>query len=105
VAAGLVLAALSSLPFYASLLMPDVLIALIIMNAMLILRGVERLTPLEWGFVFLATSFAVVSHHGHVPVAAALAGWSCCCCCCADGFVRWRWRLPQGRSWLPSLPT
>jgi len=72
-AAGFVLAFLTALPFYASLLMPDVLVALIIMNAMLILRGVERLTFLQWGFVFLATSFAVVSHHGHLPVAGALA--------------------------------
>lgn len=73
-AAGLGLATLTSLPFYASLLMPDLLAALILLNAMLIVRGVERLTVPEFSVIFLATGFAVASHHGHPPLAMALAG-------------------------------
>ena len=61
-------AALTSLPWFVSYLMPDILAAVVILCGMLVAVGLERLNP--WGklFVFGAASFAMLSHYGHIPL-------------------------------------
>ena len=61
-------AALTSLPWFVSYLMPDILAAAVILCGMLVAAGLERLNP--WGklFVFGAASFAMLSHYGHIPL-------------------------------------
>ena len=70
--AMLVCAALTSLPWFVSYLMPDILAAVVILCGMLVAAGLERLNP--WGklFVFGAASFAMLSHYGHIPLGVAV---------------------------------
>ena len=66
--AVLACAALTSLPWFVSYLMPDILAAVVILCGMLVAAGPERLNL--WGklFVFGAASFAMLSHYGHIPL-------------------------------------
>ena len=61
-------AALTSLPWFVSYLMPDILAAAVILCGMLVAAGLERLTLLGKLFVFGAASFAMLSHYGHIPL-------------------------------------
>lgn len=66
---------LTSLPWFASFLMPDILAAVLVLAAMLLVQGsappLRR--PLFLGVVALATTFAVASHYGFMPLGAAMA--------------------------------
>jgi hypothetical protein len=72
-AVALGMAALTALPFYVSYLMPDILGAVVLLWAMLLVRGVERLSRGEWLFVLAAATFALVSHYGFLGIAVGLA--------------------------------
>ena len=61
-------ASLTSLPWFVSYLMPDILAAAVILCGMLVAAGLERLTLLGKLFVFGAASFAMLSHYGHIPL-------------------------------------
>ncbi len=66
--AVLVCAALTPLPWFVSYLMPDILAAVVILCGMLVVAGLGRIG--FWGglFVFGASSFAMLSHYGHIPL-------------------------------------
>ena len=69
---GLALVALTSVAFFTSFLMPDVLAAVVVLYAMALVRGFD-----EAGFVLRlvlagVACFAIASHYGHVPVAFAV---------------------------------
>jgi hypothetical protein len=74
--AAIGMAAFTALPFYVSFLMPDILGAVVLLWALLLVRGVERLTRGEWLFVLAATTFALVSHYGFLGLAAGVGGFA-----------------------------
>lgn len=73
---GVALAGFTSLPFFVSWMMPDILAAVVVLNALLVVRGVERIPAVGAIFAFLATSFAILAHYGHVPLAVGIAGFT-----------------------------
>jgi hypothetical protein len=72
--AAIGMAALTALPFYVSYLMPDILGAVVLLWALLLVRGVERLSQWEWLFVLSAATFALISHYGFLGLAVGLGG-------------------------------
>ena len=73
VAGALAVAALSALPWYASYAMPDLLGALVIAYYAALAGALEREgRAIRWTLGGLAT-FAILSHYGNLPLAAALA--------------------------------
>lgn len=75
VGGGLVLVGgLSTLPWFASYAMPDLLAAGVILYFMLLAGPMDAL-PLRWRLTLAAiAAFAVMSHYGNIPLAVALAG-------------------------------
>lgn len=71
--AVLALGTLTTLPWFASYAMPDILAAGVLLYYMLLARRMDAL-PLGWQLAFAAiAAFAVASHYGHLPLAAGLA--------------------------------
>lgn len=65
---------LTSLPWMASYAMPDILGAIVIAYFAVLAGRYEGMSPvLRWTMAFVA-AFAVMSHYGNIPLAAALAG-------------------------------
>jgi hypothetical protein len=95
--AALGLAALTALPFYVSWLMPDILGAVVVLWALLLVRGVERLSIAEWLFVLGAATFALTSHYGFLGLAVGLGG-------CAVLLLALRQRLSFGAAVLAAAP-
>ena len=73
--AGLaLLAVVTTLPWYASTLMPDLLAAVVILFGMLLVRN--RAGEMPTGLLLLlglVAAFAILSHYGHLPLAVAVA--------------------------------
>lgn len=70
------LALFTTLPWYASTLMPDILAAVIILCGMLLVRQWPGGTPhtRHLFIVGLVTTFAILAHYGHLPLAGVMAG-------------------------------
>lgn len=73
-AALLLMLAGTTLPIYATFLMPDTLAAAILLYAILISRGTEHLGPLTLMALMGAAAFATISHHGFLPLAVSVIG-------------------------------
>jgi hypothetical protein len=71
-AAGMAL--LTPLPWYGSYVMPDILAAAVILYGVLLAGPIDRLRPAEQLALGLLAAFAILSHHGHLPLAAAVLG-------------------------------
>lgn len=74
VLAVVALAVATTTPWYASLLMPDVFAAVVVMFAMLLLMDVERWSSVATAALVAIGAFAVVAHYGHIPLAAVTVG-------------------------------
>lgn len=71
-AGGVVLAGVTTLPWYASYAMPDILAAAIILYFALLAFGIRQVGR-GWRVAFgLFATFAIVSHYGHIPLAFGL---------------------------------
>ncbi|GMG82235.1 hypothetical protein LNKW23_14480 [Paralimibaculum aggregatum] len=70
--AGALVVALTPLAWFASYLMPDVLAAAVVLHACLLVRGVDALSPRQCAAVGLVAGFAIVSHHGYIPLSGAV---------------------------------
>ncbi len=68
---GAAAAAVTPMPFMASFAMPDVLGAIPVLFAMLLVRGWDGLTRPSQIALVLVTAFATVSHYGNIPLAGA----------------------------------
>lgn len=69
----LFLAAFTTLPWFASYAMPDILAAGVVLFYALLVSRIEAIS-LAWRWVLCGiAAFAVVSHYGHLPLAAGLA--------------------------------
>lgn len=67
-------AALTSLPWFASFLMPDILAAAVILYAAMLVRSFETFDLGQRLALGAIAAFATISHYGHVPLAAACTG-------------------------------
>ncbi len=74
-AAFALLAAFTTLPWFASYMMPDILAAVLILAGMLVVQQASMPTrhPMRLAFITLAATFAVASHYGFVPLGVAVA--------------------------------
>ena len=68
------LAALTTLPWYVSYMMPDLLAALVIAYGAVLWRAFDEIGPLMRILLGLFAAFALISHYGHPPMAAGLFG-------------------------------
>ena len=72
--AALFVGTLTTLPWFASYAMPDILAALVVLYYVLLVERIDRLQT-GWQVAFMAiTAFAVSCHYGHLPLAAGLIG-------------------------------
>lgn len=71
VAAG-AMALLTPLPWYGSLVMPDILAAVVVLFGVLVSRHMDRLGWIDLSVLGLLAAFAILSHQGHLPLAAAV---------------------------------
>ncbi len=67
-----VLAVFTALPWFASYMMPDILAAVLVLAGMLLVQDATR-HPIQLALIALASTFAVASHYGFVPLGAAMA--------------------------------
>jgi hypothetical protein len=73
-AAFLYLAALTTLPWFASYLMPDLLAAAVVIYAAILVRRFDALVPWQRLAIGAIAAFAIAAHYGHGPLAAGLLG-------------------------------
>lgn len=64
-------ATLTTLPWFSAFLMPDVLAAAVVLWAMLVARGLDAFDWAQRGVLVALAAGAIVSHYGHIPLAAA----------------------------------
>lgn len=69
-----VMLTLSALPLIASLAMPDVLGAVVILFALLLVRGLDSFTTGSKVLLCALAVFAVLSHYGNIPLAVVTIG-------------------------------
>ena len=81
-------------PFYASLFMPDLLTAAVLIGAMILIRGTNRRGHIVVGGMLC---FALSSHYGNPPLALALLG-------CVGVWLAVSRRLTTGASLAMALP-
>jgi len=74
VLAALACGTLTSLPWFASYLMPDILAAAVVLFAAVLVRGYDTLHQGQRLALCGITAFAIVSHYGHIPLAVACVG-------------------------------
>lgn len=67
-----IVAALSSLPWFISTIMPDVFTGAVVLGLYLLGFAADRLTRLERGYVVLLTAGAIACHLSHIPLAIGL---------------------------------
>lgn len=67
-------ATLTSLPWFVSYLMPDILAAAVVLYAAILVRGFDGLSTWPRLVLGAIAAFAVASHYGHIPLAAACTG-------------------------------
>lgn len=70
--ASLAMVTVSALPFISSFLMPDILGAVVIMYGVLLARGMNGFNVPSQVLLTLIVFFAVMSHYGNIPLAAAV---------------------------------
>jgi hypothetical protein len=71
---GAVMLVATPLPFMASFLMPDIFGAVVVLFGVLLVRGFDRLTRASQLALSLIAVFAVGTHYGNIPLAAAIVG-------------------------------
>ncbi len=72
--AVIVCGTLTSLPWFVSFLMPDILAAVVVLFAMVLVRTFDRLGPWQRLGLCAIAAFATMSHYGHIPLATACIG-------------------------------
>ncbi|WP_420861315.1 hypothetical protein [Algirhabdus cladophorae] len=72
VGGAVVMATLTSLPFAGSLLMPDVLGAIIVLFGLILVHGFERFDLKSQIILCAVAVFATFTHYGNIPLAAAV---------------------------------
>ena len=65
---------LTSLPWFVSFPMPDILAAVVVLYAMVLVRTFDGLGPWQRAGLCAIAAFATMSHYGHIPLAAACTG-------------------------------
>jgi hypothetical protein len=71
---ALVCGTLTSLPWFASYLMPDLLAAAVLLYAAMLVRSFDVLSIPQRTVLGLLAAFAIGSHYGHIPLAVACIG-------------------------------
>jgi hypothetical protein len=64
--------ALTPMAWFAAYLMPDILAVVPIVTAMILVRGLEGVGPSARLFLIGASTFAALSHYGHLPLGLAI---------------------------------
>jgi hypothetical protein len=73
-AAAAAVVTLTPLPWFASFLMPDIFAAVVILVAVIMVRGIQDLGWIAYLFLLGTGTFAALAHYGHMPLALAAGG-------------------------------